>query len=71
MEKSKKLSEITEILNKEKIEPTIALNILISVAQSSFDKPHLNDLDRALISKALDCLKNKLDLGKNFMIKVK
>ncbi len=71
MDHSDKLKEITEILNKDKIEPTTALNILISAIQSSFDKPHFNDLDRALISKALDCFKEKLDLGKNFMIKVK
>jgi len=71
MEQSDKLKEITEILNSDKIEPTIALNILISAIQSSFDKSHFNDLDRALISKALDCFKEKLDLGKNFMIRVK
>ena len=65
-----KLKEITDILNKDTIDPTTALNILITVAQSSFDKEHLNDLDRALIAKALDCFKEKLDKGKNFMIKV-
>jgi len=62
---------LNEILNLEKIDPTTAVNILISVAEISFDKPHLNDVDRMLITKALLCLKSKVDDGKNFMIKVK
>jgi len=64
-----KLQEVKNIIEKD-IDPTTALNILISAVQSSFDKPHFNDLDRALIAKALDCLEEKFTKGKNFMIKV-
>lgn len=65
-----KLQEVKDILEKD-IDPTTAVNILISAVQSSFDKPHFNDLDRAIVAKALDCLEEKLTQGKNFMIKVK
>jgi len=65
-----KLQEVKDILEKD-IDPTTAVNILISAVQSSFDKPHFNDLDRAIVAKALDCLEEKFTQGKNFMIKVK
>jgi hypothetical protein len=71
MDLSQKIKEISDILKKDEIDPTTAINILISTAQSSFDKPHFNDLDRALIAKALDCLEKKIKTGKNFQIKVK
>ncbi len=64
-----KLQEIRDIIEKD-INPTTALNILISAVQSSFDDSRFNDLDRALIAKALDCLEEKFTQGKNFMIKV-
>ncbi len=64
-----KLQEIRDIIEKD-INPTTALNILISAVQSSFDDPRFNDLDRALIAKALDCLETKFTQGKNFMIKI-
>lgn len=63
--------ELNKILEEDIITPTTAINILISVAQISFEQPHLNDVDRLLISKALSCLKDKIDSGKNFLIKVK
>lgn len=61
---------IEELLKKDKLDPTTALNILIGAAQVSFDKPHFNDLDRQLLSKALKCFEDKVEMGKNFMIKV-
>lgn len=70
MEQFDKIQEIQDIIEKD-IDPTTALNILISAAESSFDKPHFNDLDRALIAKALDCLEEKFTQGKNFMIHIK
>lgn len=63
--------EMEDILNAKEIDPTTALNILISVSQVSFDKDHLNDADRMLITKALTCFKKKIDNGKNFLIRVK
>lgn len=71
MEQFEKIEEIKKILESKKIDPTIALNILISAVQSSFDKPHFNDLDRALIIKSLECFEEKAKYGKNFMIKIK
>jgi hypothetical protein len=71
MEETDKLKEISDILKKDEIDPTTAINILISAVQSSFDKPHFNDLDRALIAKALECFEKKIKIGKNFQIKVK
>ena len=70
MENEEKIEEIKRILEKKMIDPTTALNILISAVQSSFDKPHFNDLDKALILKALECFEDKVNLGKNFMIKI-
>lgn len=65
-----KVKEISNILDEE-INPTTALNILISAVQVAFDKSNFNDLDKALIVKSLDCFERKVLLGKNFMIKVK
>jgi hypothetical protein len=68
---SENIESIEDLLKQDKINPTMAVNILISVAEVSFNEKHLNDLDRQLITKALICLKEKVDAGKNFMIKVK
>jgi hypothetical protein len=65
------MKEIEEILDSEKIEPTTALNILLSAINSSYDKEHFNDLDRALIAKALLTFKDLVDAGEDFIIKVK
>lgn len=66
-----KIKEIEQIVNAEKIEPTTALNILINAVQSTFDSEYFNDLDKFLISKALECFKGYVDAGENFVIKVK
>ena len=65
------MKEIQEILDAEKIEPTTALNILLSAINSSFDKDHFNDLDRALIGKALLTFKDLVETGEDFLIKDK
>ena len=65
------MKEIQEILDAEKIEPPTALNILLSAINSSFDKDHFNDLDRALIGKALLTFKDLVETGEDFLIKVK
>jgi len=66
-----RIDEVNQIIEAETIEPTVAINIIINAVQLSFDKEHFNDLDRYLISKALTCLKEKVDAGEDFLIKVK
>jgi hypothetical protein len=65
------MEEIQEILSAEEIEPTTALNILLHAINVSYDKEHFNDLDRALIARALGCFKDYIDKGEDFLIKVK
>lgn len=67
-EMQQQIDEINEIINSDMIDPTTALNILINVAQVSFDQEHLSDLDRHLITKAFICIQDKIDKGENFEI---
>ena len=69
-EMQQQIDEINEIINADMIDPTTALNILINVAQVSFDQEHLTDLDRHLITKAFMCIQDKIDKGENFEIKI-
>lgn len=66
-----RIKEIEEIVKAEKIDPTTALNILINAIQVSFDSDYFNDLDKYLIAKSLNCFKDYVDAGENFLIKVK
>lgn len=66
-----KVKEIEEIVKAEKIEPTTALNILINAIQVTFDSEQFNELDKYLIAKSLNCFKEYVDAGENFLIKVK
>lgn len=61
---------INVIINTDIIDNTTALKILISVSQSVFSSEMVNDLDRALISKALDSIQNSIDTGCDFCIKL-
>lgn len=65
-----KIKEIEDIVNAEKIEPTIALNILVNAVQVTFESEYFNDLDKFLIAKALTCFKSYIDAGEDFTIKV-
>ena len=65
-----KIREVKDILEKE-LDPTTALNIILSAVKITFDDSRLNELDRALISKALMCFSEKVELGENFTINVK
>jgi hypothetical protein len=69
-EMQERLDQINSILQADEIEPTTALNILINATQVSFDKEHFTDLDRFLISKALNCLSKKVEEGQDFLVKV-
>jgi len=65
------MDEINSILNNPQIEPTMALNIIINAVQVCYDMEELfNDLDRALISKALTCFQEKVANKENFTINV-
>lgn len=61
---------INTIINTEIIDTTTALNILVNVATSLFHNEALNDLDRTLISKALESIQHTVDKGEDFFIKV-
>lgn len=69
-EMQQKIDQINSIIEAEEIDPTTAVNILINAVQVSFDKDHFTDLDRFLISKALNSLSKKVEEGEDFMIKV-
>jgi hypothetical protein len=65
------IKEIKEILDSPEIEPTMALNIIINAVQVCYDSEEVfNDLDKALISKALTCFQDRVKKGENFVIKV-
>lgn len=65
------IKEIKEILDSPEIDPTMALNIIINAVQVCYDSEDVfNDLDKALISKALTCFQDKVKKGENFEIKV-
>jgi hypothetical protein len=70
-EEIEQMKEAQEILDAETIEPTVALNILLGAVNASYNKDHFNDLDRALIGKALITFKNLSEAGEDFTIKVK
>lgn len=70
-EEKARIDEINELIKSEKLDPNTSMNILISAVQASYDKEHFNDLDRYLIAKALNCFKEKIELGEDFMINVK
>ena len=70
-EMQEQMNEINEILNTPQIDPTMALNIIINAVQVCYDMKELfNDLDRALISKALSCFQDKVSNKENFTIHV-
>jgi hypothetical protein len=65
------IDEINELINAESLDTTTSMNILINAVQSSFDKDHFNDLDRYLITKALNCFKSYVERGEDITISVK
>lgn len=70
-EMEEQMREIKEILNTPIIDTTMALNIIINAVQVCYDNEKVfNDLDRALISKALEAFKEKIKSGTDFVIQV-
>ena len=64
------MNEIQALLNKPQIEPTQALNIIVNAVQVCYNNEIFNDLDKALISKALSSFQDKIEKNENFEIKV-
>lgn len=70
-EMQQQMEEINKILQTPIIEPTMALNIIINAVQVCYDTENLfNDLDKALISKSLQCFQEKVKNNENFIINV-
>jgi len=71
-EMKQQMEEIKEILNTPTINTTMALNIIINAVQVCYDNADIfNDLDRALISKALGSFQEQVKKGEDFIIKIK
>jgi len=70
-EQQEKINQINELVNSDKIDPTTALNIIVNAVTVCYDSETFNELDKMLISKALSCFKSNVDLGEDFLIKVK
>ena len=67
----KQMEEIKEILNTPVINTTMALNIIINAVQVCYDNSDIfNDLDRALIAKALESFKEQVKKNEDFTIKI-
>lgn len=64
------MDEINTLLSQPQIEPTQALNIIINAVQVCYGSEIFNELDKALISKALNCFQDKIEKNENFEIKV-
>jgi hypothetical protein len=67
----KQMEEIKEILNTPVINTTMALNIIINAVQVCYENADVfNDLDRALIAKALESFKEQVKKNEDFLIKI-
>jgi len=67
----KQMEEIKEILNTPVINTTMALNIIINAVQVCYENADIfNDLDRALIAKALESFKEQVKKNEDFVIKI-
>jgi hypothetical protein len=65
------MEEIKEILNTPVINTTMALNIIINAVQVCYDNADIfNDLDRALIAKALESFREQVSKNEDFVIKI-
>ena len=70
-EMKEQMAEINEILNTPVIDTTMALNIIINAVQVCYEGSKIfNDLDKALIAKALGSFQEQVKKGEDFTIKV-
>jgi hypothetical protein len=70
-EEKERIDEINELIKQEKFDVTTSINIIINAVQVSYDKEHFNDLDRYLIAKSLNSIKELADKGEDIVIKTK
>ena len=70
-EMKEQMEEINDILNTPIIDTTMALNIIINAVQVCYENSTIfNELDKALITKALNSFQEKVKNGEDFIIKV-
>ena len=61
--------KLKEIINSDKLDITITMNILINAVKSNWNK--FNTVDRFLISKALQTIQSYSDRKEDIVIKFK
>ena len=61
--------KLKEIVNSDRLDSTLTMNILINAAKSNWN--NFNDVDRFLISKALQTIKYYADNKEDIVIKFK
>jgi heme oxygenase len=70
-EMQQQMDEIKQILDTPIIDTTMALNIIINAVQVCYDNADIfNELDKALIAKALGSFQEQVKNGEDFTIKV-
>lgn len=70
-EMQQQMDEIKQILDTPVIDTTMALNIIINAVQVCYDNADIfNELDKALIAKALGSFQEQVKKGEDFTIKV-
>jgi len=62
--------ELEEFLNSD-IKPTSAFNIILNGVNAALEAGVYDETDQAVLKKAIETIKEKVDEQKNFMIKVK
>ena len=62
--------ELEEFVNSD-ITPTASFNIIINGVNAALEAGVYDDIDQTVLKKALSTIKEKIDAGKNFTIKVK
>lgn len=70
-EMQQQMDEVKQILDTPIIDTTMALNIIINAVQVCYDNADIfNELDRALIAKALSSFQEQVKKNEDFVIKV-
>ena len=70
-EMQQQMDEIKQILDTPVIDTTMALNIIINAVQVCYENSTIfNELDKALITKALNSFQEQVKKGEDFLIKV-
>ena len=59
--------KLKEIVNSDRLDSTLSMNILINAAKSNWN--NFNDVDRFLISKALQTIQHHAQNKEDFIVK--